>query len=104
MASVDVKMKGVVQVGDSVLRVRTRPSLSGTIIGRLPTGYELTITQQDGEWYYATNTGGWSHSDYITITERETISQDRTVVVDKEEQERLTTEAEQRNMLKLNDI
>lgn len=94
MASVDVNMKGEVRVGDSVLHVRNRPSMSGSIIGRLKTGKKLTITKKDGDWYYATNTGGWSHSNYIKITDKGSTGDDKTTQVSKEEQERLAKEAE----------
>lgn len=95
MAAVDVNMTGVVQVGNSVLRVRTRPSLSGSIIGRLKTGTKLTITKQDGEWVYATNTGGWSHTKYITLTDNTQVTE-RVVNIDKERQAQLAAEEEAR--------
>ena len=97
MASVNVNMKGVVQVGNSVLHVRNRPSMSGAIIGRLPNGTQLTITMKNGDWYYATNTGGWSHSGYIEITHNGNTNSNNTTTISKEEQERLTREAEEKN-------
>lgn len=96
MASVNVNMKGEVRVGNSVLHVRNRPSMSGTIIGRLPTGTKLNITKKNGAWYYATNTGGWSHSSYIKITDKGTTGSSKTTTVNKAEQERRAKEAEEK--------
>lgn len=95
MAAVDVNMTGIVQVGNSVLRVRSRPSLAGSIIGRLKTGTKLTIIKQDGDWVYATNTGGWSHTKYITLTNN-TQTNVNVVNIDKEQQAKLAAEEEAR--------
>lgn len=97
MASVNVNMKGEVQVDNSVLHVRNRPSMSGTIIGTLKTGTKLTITKQNGDWYYASNIGGWSHSDYIKITSKDTTASSKTTTISKKEQEKRTKEAQAKN-------
>lgn len=89
MAAVNINITGKVQV-DTYLHVRNRPSMSGTIIARLYNGNKLTITKKDGDWYYATNTGGWSHSDYIKITS----TSSNATTVSKEEQEKKAKEAE----------
>lgn len=94
MASVNVNMKGEVRVGNSVLHIRNRPSMSGTIIGTLKTGTKLTITKKNGDWYYASNTGGWSHSNYIKITDKGTSGSSKTTTISKKEQERRAKEAE----------
>lgn len=102
MAAVKVNMSGVVHV-DTYLHVRNRPSMSGTIIEHLFEGDELTITQKDGAWCYATNTGGWSHSAYIELTDHGLSSSGGSssgtgsiTSIPKEEQERLTKEEEAR--------
>lgn len=76
-----VNMTGVVKV-NSVLHVRNRPSQNGAIIGLLKNGATLNITQMEGEWCYASNTGGWSHSQYISLSNND----NRVTVSNKQEQ------------------
>lgn len=112
MSSVKVDMIGVVDVGlgDTYLHVRDMPSMSGNIIGKLYNGFEMKITMQNGDWFFATNspitnsadTGGWSHSDYINIIYDGTITSENVVTVDKEEQERLARELEAKKKDELN--
>lgn len=42
---------GVVKVGNSRLNVRTKPSMSGKIIGKLYTGNKVEIKGESGNWY-----------------------------------------------------
>lgn len=83
--TINVNMTGVVKV-NSVLHVRNRPSLNGSIIGYLNNGAVLNITQMENEWCYATNTGGWSHANYISLTNNE----QKTVTVNKVDQQTMT--------------
>lgn len=91
-STVSVDMAGVVQV-DTYLHVRNRPSMSGTVIAHINNGKKLTITKKNGEWYYASNTGGWSHSDYIKITKDNSA---KVKNVSKAEQEKKAKEAEEK--------
>lgn len=96
MAETAVNMTGVVKLNDasSYLHVRNRPN--GTIIGRISHGTTLTITKMDGKWCFATETNGWSHSNYITLTNNQTAEENNTVTISREEQERLAAEEQAR--------
>lgn len=115
MAAVNVNMTGIVDVRNddgSYLHVRNRPSMSGAIIGHIYEGYKLTITKKDGPWCYATNTGGWSHSDYIRLTDHgmpqtQVVKQSKEELemkADIEEQNRLNAEIERQLRLIAEDI
>lgn len=95
MAAVNVNMTGVVKVNSS-LRVRNAPSLSGKIIGSLNNGDTITVTKIDGDWCFATETNGWSNTQYIKLTDNGS-SQIQVVPVDKQEQERLVKEQDEKN-------
>lgn len=89
----NVNMTGTVKNVNSFLHVRNRPSMNGDIIGRILNGTTLNITQMEGEWCYATDTGGWSHVSYIALTNND---QSRAVAVSKEQQQVQTQEANER--------
>lgn len=87
-----VKMTGTVKV-NTALNVRNRPSYGGDIIKTIKNGTKLNITQIEGEWYYSTTTGGWSHSNYIILKNDE----NRTVAQNKSDNNSLSAEAAKKN-------
>ncbi|WP_255452263.1 N-acetylmuramoyl-L-alanine amidase [Sporosarcina sp. ANT_H38] len=56
------------------LNVRSSPSSSSAVLGRMAAGDEAVMTGQDGEWASITfnGTNGWVHTDYITQLTGET--------------------------------
>ncbi len=97
MAAKDVNYTGTVVQLSPYLHVRNRPSMAGSIIGYLYSGNKLTITKVDGDWYYATNTGGWSHSSYITVVDNGKTSKTKTKTLSAEEQKKLAKEKEEKD-------
>ena len=94
MAADNVNMTGIVKVNsNSTLRVRNRPSIAGAVIANLENGTRLTITKKDGKWYYSTETGGWSHGDYLTLTNNETV---QVSTMSQEEQDRIAKDLEEK--------
>lgn len=67
MAEVQGKWTGTVKTNTGViLRVRNAPSLSGTIIGQIPSGTNITMSKENGGWYWVDSYNGWSSATYIT--------------------------------------
>ena len=98
--SVNVDMTGVViDAEGSYLHIRATPNY-GTIIGTLQNGATLNITQKNGDWYYATNNEnkivGWSHSNYIKITQVRESKTVKPIPVTKDEQEAKTKKEEKK--------
>ena len=50
------------------LNIRSGPSISSAVLGRMAAGDEAIMTRQDGEWASITfnGTNGWVHTDYIS--------------------------------------
>lgn len=88
----NVKMTGTVKV-NTALNVRNRPSYGGDIIKTIKNGTKLNITKIEGEWYYSTTTGGWSHSNYITLKNDE----NKTVAQNKNDNNRLSNAESEKN-------
>ena len=86
MSAVPVNLTGKIYTGISMAAVRSRPSVSGSIIDRLTDNTEVVITQQDGNWYYLNNIGGWIPSSYVLIDNDENDT-DKVTNISKEDQE-----------------
>ena len=57
----------------STLNVRSGPSTSYSIIGKLKYGETVTVTRESGDWGYIAAEGGWCNLDYLTkVTETTT--------------------------------
>lgn len=60
---------GRVTLSSGYLNIRNGPALGGEVIGMIPNGAIVNITEQVGEWYRINYNGmdGYVFSDYITI-------------------------------------
>ncbi len=58
---------GTVTTGSSNLNLRDKPSLSGNIIGKIPSGTVITILGKSGDWYTTQYGGvtGYVYSQYV---------------------------------------
>ncbi|WP_269051927.1 N-acetylmuramoyl-L-alanine amidase [Sporosarcina sp. G11-34] len=56
------------------LNIRTSPSVSSAILGKMNAGDEAIMTVHDGDWaqVIVNGTKGWVHTDYITETAKKT--------------------------------
>ena len=56
------------------LNIRTSPSVSSAILGKMNAGDEAIMTVHDGDWaqVIVNGTKGWVHTDYITETAKQT--------------------------------
>ncbi|MGM9970557.1 MAG: SH3 domain-containing protein [Anaeroplasma sp.] len=62
---------GIVTTSGGNLNVRSNPSTSASIIGKIKNSNYLTIIRQEGSWYYVEyleNNFGYVHKDYINVT------------------------------------
>ena len=51
-----------------ILRVRNAPSLSGTIIGKIPDRSTVTASKEQNGWYWIDSYGGWSSGDWMHVS------------------------------------
>lgn len=51
-----------------ILRVRNQPSLSGSIVGKIPNGSTVHATKENNGWYYITEYGGWSSGEWMNVS------------------------------------
>jgi uncharacterized protein YgiM (DUF1202 family) len=63
----DLIKKGIVTA--NVLNIRDKPDITGSNIGKVTKGTEITIIDKNSTWYGidVDNKKGWIHSDYISI-------------------------------------
>lgn len=73
MAIISVNMTGTIRRQNA--DVKSRPSNSAPTVMTMPTvGAVVDITQQDGDWYYASTVSGWIHRNNLRITSSRTVS------------------------------
>lgn len=66
MPEVQGSWTGTVKTNTGViLRVRNAPSLSGTMIGQIPSGTNIKMSKESNGWYWVDSYGGWSSGTYI---------------------------------------
>lgn len=88
---VDINLKGTV-ISD-ILAVRSTPNQSGDIIERLEKDTEVTITKQEGIWYFLPDYKGWVISTAITL-DTDSIQENVTNVTVEESTEAAQAEAD----------
>lgn len=66
MAAVNGKWTATVYtVSGVILRVRNAPSLSGSIIAKIPDGTNISMSKEENGWYWVDSYGGWSSGDWM---------------------------------------
>lgn len=73
-------MNVTVEVTASMLNVRSGSSTSFNIVGVVNKGEQYTSSQQENDWYYLDDVGGWSSGSYLNVVANNDSSDEPTQV------------------------